>query len=92
MTARDHGLQPERTGLSWRRTVMASALVAALLMRDGLAHDAPVAIAAAACLIMPLVAARVRSAGGRPRTALLIAAIGVLGAGLLTIAQVLLQR
>ena len=92
MTTRDHGLQPERTALSWRRTALSSALVAALLVRNGLADGAPVEIAAAACLIMPLVAARVRSAGRRPRSAILMAGIGVLGAGLLTIAQVLLQR
>ncbi|ODU06148.1 MAG: hypothetical protein ABS81_05420 [Pseudonocardia sp. SCN 72-86] len=89
MNVRDHGLQRERTTLSWRRTALAAALVSVLMIRGGMMHRAPMEIIAAVWLMLPVAAVRVRSSGAGRRTVLGTAAVGVAGAGLLTIAQIL---
>ncbi|GAB2882917.1 DUF202 domain-containing protein [Streptomyces mayteni] len=47
---RDPGLQPERTALARQRTALSALVAAALLLRGGLAADAPLELAAAGCL------------------------------------------
>lgn len=49
---RDPGLQAERTALARRRTALSALVAAALTLRFGLTHDAPLATAAGACLVV----------------------------------------
>jgi hypothetical protein len=37
----DPGLQPERTALAWRRTAIAAATAALVVLRVAIAHDSP---------------------------------------------------
>lgn len=48
--ARDPGLQPERTALSWTRTALVVAVNALLALRSGLVHGEPWLVAAGAVL------------------------------------------
>ncbi|GAA2640430.1 MULTISPECIES: DUF202 domain-containing protein [Streptomyces] len=50
---RDAGLQPERTRLAWRRTTLASSVVAVLALRQALrGSGAPVEMAGAAAIAL----------------------------------------
>ncbi|MGW7440652.1 DUF202 domain-containing protein [Streptomyces sp. NPDC054849] len=50
---RDAGLQPERTRLAWRRTTLASSVVAVLALRQALrGAGAPVEVAGAAAIAL----------------------------------------
>ncbi|MGW6983406.1 DUF202 domain-containing protein [Streptomyces sp. NPDC054932] len=50
---RDAGLQPERTRLAWRRTTLASSVVAVLALRQALrGSGAPVQVAGAAAIAL----------------------------------------
>ncbi|WP_327413058.1 DUF202 domain-containing protein [Streptomyces sp. NBC_01233] len=52
-TDRDAGLQPERTRLAWRRTTLASSVVAVLALRQALrGSGAPVEVAGAAVIAL----------------------------------------
>ncbi|WP_326591917.1 DUF202 domain-containing protein [Streptomyces sp. NBC_01294] len=52
-TDRDAGLQPERTRLAWRRTTLASSVVAVLALRQALrGFGAPVEVAGAASIAL----------------------------------------
>ncbi|MFA7765684.1 DUF202 domain-containing protein [Streptomyces sp. NPDC048723] len=52
-TDRDAGLQPERTRLAWRRTTLASSVVAVLALRQALrGAGAPVELAGAAAIAL----------------------------------------
>ncbi|WP_314249367.1 DUF202 domain-containing protein [Streptomyces sp. DSM 40907] len=71
---RDAGLQPERTRLAWRRTTLASSVVAVLAVRQALrGAGAPVELAGAAAIALIWLAflwvahRRIRAlAAGRP--------------------------
>lgn len=43
---RDPGLQPERTALAWQRTGLSAGVVAILLLRIGVVHEAPLELVA----------------------------------------------
>ncbi len=47
---RDPGRQPERTALSWRRTLLAATVAALLAARMGVAQPTPVALVAVAAV------------------------------------------
>ncbi|MFE0578812.1 DUF202 domain-containing protein [Streptomyces sp. NPDC058874] len=72
---RDAGLQPERTRLAWRRTTLASAVVAVLALRQALrGPGSPSELAGAALIVLVWLAflwvahRRIRAlATGRPR-------------------------
>ncbi|MFF4449578.1 DUF202 domain-containing protein [Streptomyces sp. NPDC001502] len=74
-TDRDAGLQPERTRLAWRRTTLASSVVAVLALRQALrGTGAPVEVGGAAAIALIWLAflwvahRRIRTlAAGRPR-------------------------
>ncbi|MFF4422200.1 DUF202 domain-containing protein [Streptomyces sp. NPDC001549] len=74
-TDRDAGLQPERTRLAWRRTTLASSVVAVLALRQALrGAGAPVELAGAAAIALIWLAflwvahQRIRAlAAGRPQ-------------------------
>ncbi|MER6255254.1 DUF202 domain-containing protein [Streptomyces sp. NPDC001584] len=74
-TDRDAGLQPERTRLAWRRTTLASSVVAVLALRQALrGTGAPVELAGVAAIALIWLAflwvahRRIRTlAAGRPR-------------------------
>ncbi|MGA5415364.1 DUF202 domain-containing protein [Streptomyces pseudogriseolus] len=91
---RDPGLQPERTRLAWRRTTLASTVVAVLAGKAGLAGGASVGLlaAGAACgagWVGVLVVAhrRIRglAGGGEPERLSLGYAAGVVVCVLLTV-------
>ncbi|WP_405782082.1 DUF202 domain-containing protein [Streptomyces sp. NBC_00859] len=91
MTARDPGLQPERTGLAWRRTTLSFAVAALLAGRQAVEHGTTAAgvLVIALCALVWLAflrpahhRMRAVSTGGEPpamtlRTALLAAACPV---------------
>ncbi|MFG2056608.1 DUF202 domain-containing protein [Micromonospora sp. NPDC048930] len=88
---RDPGLQPERTRLAWRRTLLALTGVAVLEIRLGLTGDAFDAVLAGLAVAVWLATLRVdwrRATGAGPRrghrwsfplTALAAAALALLG-------------
>ncbi|WP_307791329.1 DUF202 domain-containing protein [Streptomyces actuosus] len=53
MSGRDPGLQPERTRLAWRRTTLASTVVAVLAARNAL-QNGPSAIGLTVCAVSAL--------------------------------------
>lgn len=59
--ARDPGLQPERTALSWTRTALVVAVNALLALRTGLLHGEPWLVAAG--IVLVTAAAAVASVG-----------------------------
>ncbi|GGZ42986.1 DUF202 domain-containing protein [Streptomyces bluensis] len=82
---RDPGLQAERTALARRRTALSALVAAALALRLGLTHDAPLVTAAGACLVATA-ALTARSSGvGRHRLRAVAFCAAV--AGLLVTAQ-----
>lgn len=94
MTGRDPGLQPERTSLAWQRTGLSGAVVLALLVRDGIVHHAPMALAAGACLAVAVVlcvvvTARPPAPAGRSRPLLLAVTATVVAAGVLVVGWLL---
>ncbi|MFG2992406.1 DUF202 domain-containing protein [Streptomyces sp. NPDC048257] len=82
---RDAGLQPERTRLAWRRTTLASSVVAVLAVRQALrGSGAPVEVVGAAAIALIWLAflwvahRRIRAlAAGRPRVLAPRAALAV---------------
>jgi hypothetical protein len=63
MQIRDPGLQPERTQLAWRRTLLTVTAIALLSARLAAMRDAPLGVAVAGALwAAALIVGRVRSA------------------------------
>ncbi|CAM5720386.1 DUF202 domain-containing protein [Streptomyces canus] len=85
---RDPGLQPERTALARRRTALSALVVAALALRFGLTHDAPLVTAAGASFAATAALATRSSGIGRHRLRAVASCATV--AGLLVTAQVVL--
>lgn len=56
------GLQPERTALAWRRTLLASTVVVVLLIRSAVVTPSPAALAGlcAGCVLLAAVAVTAR--------------------------------
>ncbi|MFI0506615.1 DUF202 domain-containing protein [Streptomyces albogriseolus] len=91
---RDPGLQPERTRLAWRRTTLASTVVAVLAGKAGLAGgtSAGVLAAGAVCCagwvgVLAVTQRRIRglAEGGEPERLSLRSAVGVVVCVLLTV-------
>ncbi len=57
LTARDPGLQAERTALSWHRTALSALVTAVLVLRGSLTGRASLAGAAGVCLAAAALAA-----------------------------------
>ncbi|MEV0640421.1 DUF202 domain-containing protein [Streptomyces sp. NPDC050619] len=85
---RDPGLQAERTALARRRTALSALVAAALALRFGLTHDAPLVTAAGACLVATAALTTRSSGTGRHRLGTVASCATV--AGLLVTAQVAL--
>ncbi|MFD2415650.1 DUF202 domain-containing protein [Amycolatopsis pigmentata] len=64
MTARDRGLQPERTTLAWQRTGLSAAVVAVLELRSGIGAGSLFDVVAGCCALVVVVLTWV--AGRRP--------------------------
>jgi uncharacterized membrane protein YidH (DUF202 family) len=80
---RDPGLQPERTDLAWRRTSLATTVVALLAARLAALRHAPIGVVAAGLLwIAALAVVRIRSARLLALVAGLFALLGTLLVGL----------
>ncbi|MEU1803782.1 DUF202 domain-containing protein [Streptomyces sp. NPDC019937] len=82
---RDPGLQAERTALARRRTGLSALVAAALSLRFGLTHEAPLVTAAGACLVVT--AALTTRSSGIDRHRLRAVASCATVAGLLVTAQ-----
>jgi len=53
-TARDPGLQPERTRLAWRRTFVAMLICSVLLVREAIRSVSPIVLTVALCSLSSL--------------------------------------
>ncbi|MFF0156105.1 DUF202 domain-containing protein [Streptomyces sp. NPDC005263] len=84
----DPGLQAERTALARRRTALSALVAAALALRFGLTHAAPLVTAAGACLVATA-GLTTRSSGERRHRLRTVASCATV-AGLLATAHVAL--
>jgi uncharacterized membrane protein YidH (DUF202 family) len=91
--SRDPGLQPERTALAWNRTALGSAVVGACLLRCGVRCGLPLEVAAGLCAaavaVLAGVAVRVPRNAAVSRNVLCCLAAGIVLAGLLMAAQLI---
>jgi hypothetical protein len=93
MSARDSGLQPERTALAWQRTGLSAGIVGALLVRTGVIWGSLLGVVAAGCALAVVVLAcwmgRRSGERGAPRWVLFATAVAGGATGFLTVVELL---